>query len=439
MNDRGIVPSADRERGIRALGKIHGHLLLIDRGRRLHRKSETHGHTVGNAAADAAVVVRFRHHTAAVVIIRIVCLAAAHIRDREAGAEFHALHAADGEECVREHALKAVEPGLADTRRQADDLGLENAANAVTALAGRRNMCLHSRLRLAGNGGKFRRVKHRAAVLRECLVRNIRHTLNVRVDINAVPSERRLHKGARCNHRRRHSARKMAAAAGILEAVVFFLCRIVRVSGARRIAKRIVVAAVLALILDHEAKRRARGPAADRTAEDPVFVGLAACRARARLGLSLIKSCMYEILIDCNAGCKSVQNGADRAAVALAEKRDAEGIAECVFHIELLSVARGDRKKVNLAVSLLRAFDGSEKRVLRQRADLKASDRLAENGVHAALAPFLIVRKIGKRKARLEGKRRRKREALQHPEKPFVDRIRAEGKHAERHALAVPL
>ena len=135
-HDAGVMAALDLQLRIGPADIIHGMLLLIDAGRRLEHRAEHDGHTVGNAAVDAAVLVRGGGDFAVPHRERIVGLAAVHCGKAEARAELNALAGWDGEHQVGQLALNAVEPRLANARGQTGHNRFQNAADAV-ALAAR--------------------------------------------------------------------------------------------------------------------------------------------------------------------------------------------------------------------------------------------------------------------------------------------------------------
>lgn len=156
-HDAGVVTALGGQDTL-AVGVVAGRgLVLADGGGGLEGQLEEDGHAVGDAALDAARVVRLglqaRARDARLLgggvegrgrDEGVVVLAAVHLGAVEAGADLEALDGGDGEHGVGEEGLELVKGRLAEPRGGvADDAG-DGAAGAVVRVAQLGDLVLHA-------------------------------------------------------------------------------------------------------------------------------------------------------------------------------------------------------------------------------------------------------------------------------------------------------
>ena len=125
------MPSGNGQVDLLFFQEIH-RLLGLGNGRRgFHRAAEQNGHSVGDAAVDAAVMIGRGHDTAVFQPKRIIASAAAALCQSEAVAKLHALNTAQRKQRVGKKAFYAVKPRLAYAAGHAQHGGLHHAAHAV--------------------------------------------------------------------------------------------------------------------------------------------------------------------------------------------------------------------------------------------------------------------------------------------------------------------
>ena len=168
--------------------------------------------------------------------------------------------------------------------------------------------------------------------------------------------------GARRDQCRRYSSRKMTAAAIILKAVVFCICRIVGVPGTRQRTGRRVITAVLGGVRDQDRQRRSRAPAVEHAADQLECISLAPRGRDPARGAALVQLGADQSLIDLQPGSQPVQYRADICAVTLAEQRQRDRIAECIFHRHLPIILISGTSSLN-ATCFISHTPGSETKV----------------------------------------------------------------------------
>ena len=270
-----VMPPVDLKLCILAAEEIDRFLRLVDRRRRLDGKAEEHRHPVGNAAVDAAVVIGGGGDSAVLHPEGIIVHAARLVDQIEGIPELHALDRRNAEECMRQHTLQGIEPRLPDACRQTRDDRFQNAAHAVAVCGSRFNAFAHGCGSLFvehGEGHFLHRRNIRRRIGSKGSVRDPRTPCNMGADLNALSAQRRDRNRAARHDPRRDPAAEMAAAAVVLVAVIFRICREIRMSRPCQCScRRIVLAAGLA-VRDHDADGRTRRLSFKNAADDLVRI-----------------------------------------------------------------------------------------------------------------------------------------------------------------------
>ena len=123
--------------------EIHALLGSRDGGGGLHRRPESQGHAIGDAAQDAAAVIALSNDSPVFYGKGIIILAAPEPGRGEAGAELDALHRRDAEDGGGDPVLHPIEHGVAQPGRQAQDGALNDAAERIPLRPGRRDGGAH--------------------------------------------------------------------------------------------------------------------------------------------------------------------------------------------------------------------------------------------------------------------------------------------------------
>ena len=200
---------------------------------------------------------------------------AAQRRKGKACAELHALDSGHAEQDGGQTALHAVEHRAADACREADGRAFDDAADAVTSLARRRDGFAHLLAARIADDGKLLASK-RACQL--TFVSNARNGGDAAHKRDSFARENLQADAARDAQRCGQAAGKVSAARAVLIAAVFDLGGVVRVTGARRDSKIRVILRAGVRIADDGRERRAAGIAVHKAGEDLRRVGLLARR-----------------------------------------------------------------------------------------------------------------------------------------------------------------
>ena len=166
--------------------QIDALLLARDGRRRLEGRAEHNGHPVRDAAEDAAAAVRLGDDFPVFDREGVVILAAAQLRHAEARAKFHALDRRDAEKRGGDPVFHTSEHRIAKARGRAENRAFDDAADAVTSLARRRDGFAHLlAARIADDGELL--VRSRACQL--TFVRNARDGGDAAHDLDSFARE----------------------------------------------------------------------------------------------------------------------------------------------------------------------------------------------------------------------------------------------------------
>ena len=202
----------------------------------------------------------------------IVGLRALLVRKAEAGTELDALDRRDGEGQVSELALHAVEIGFTHACGQAQNGGLQHAAHTVALGTGGTDGSFHGFLHTAVQQGKALglvqqclglRRQRGGIVLRKGGIADPGTPPDVSHDLDPGPVQGSQHQSAARHQRGGDAARKVAAAPGILIAVVLGVGSVIRVAGPQQVSRFGIVAAAGVLVFDHQGNGGASGAAVD--------------------------------------------------------------------------------------------------------------------------------------------------------------------------------
>ena len=245
----------------------------------------------------------------------------------------------------------AVEIGLADARREAEDGGLKDAAHTVALAARRADGVLHGLL------GVRIQQREAAALIQQglslCSQRRrvvqgeggVGHPgapADVGHDLDARSFQRPQHDAAARHEGRRDPAGKVPAAPRVLKAVVFGIGRIIRVAGAEQVGGLGVIAAAGVLVFDHQGDGGAGGPAVQHAGKELDLIRFHAGGGKPVAPRpALVHAEGEEFLVHRHARRHSIQHGPDGAAMALAEDGQGEVGAKRVLHGHSSMPSRG--------------------------------------------------------------------------------------------------
>ena len=134
------------------------------------------------------------------------------------------------------------------------------------------------------------------------------------------------------NKPRRNSAGKMTASPIILISVIFFICRIIGMTGTAKIFRFFIISALGITVRNHDTDRCSGCFFIKNTAHNRKFVGFSAGCGDFPCGTAKRKTGGDIIGIDFRPGSNSVKNNAYSGAVALSRKRNGYIVAESIFH-----------------------------------------------------------------------------------------------------------
>ncbi len=157
---------------------------------------------------------------------------------------------------------------------------------------------------------------------------NVGIHLNTALCQNVLSTIARRHAG--CGN----AAGKVAAAAGILTAFIFGICRVIRVAGAQQIRRFCIISAAGVGVADHHGDGGAGGMAVDHTAQNtpphPARCGRWKAHLRGRGG-GPCRSAMYASSTG-NPAARPSSTAPTAAAVAFAKNGQAQCVAKGIFH-----------------------------------------------------------------------------------------------------------
>ena len=334
-DDAGVVPPVDGEGGVLPGGVVHRLLFFVDAGGGFYRGAEDYRHPVGNAAVDPGVLVGGGGNPPGLVHPEgVVGLAAPQIGKAEPGPELNPLDGGNRESHVGQNALHAVEEGLSHPGGQAQDGGFENTAHAVPLAARGPDGGLHGLLsgivqqgealgflfqlgQLGGQGG--------GVILGKGKILHPGAAADVGGNLNPGLLQSGQHNGSPGHQPGGDPAREVAAAPGILKAVVFDIGGVVRVARPEQGRGAGVVPAAGVLVLNHQGDGGAGGPALPHARKDLDGVGLHPGGGKAvSPGPAGVHAPGQECFVHRAPGGHPVQYGPHGPAVALAEDGQAE-------------------------------------------------------------------------------------------------------------------
>ena len=141
--------------------------------------------------------------------------------------------------------------------------------------------------------------------------------LNTALCQNVLTDRTRSHAG--CGD----AAGKVAAAAGILPAFIFGICRVIRVAGAQQIRRFCIISAAGVGVADHHGDGGAGGMAVDHTAQKLHHISAGAAAVHPLGDVRFIHR---------QPRGQTVQHSADGGTVAFAKDGQAQRIAKGIFH-----------------------------------------------------------------------------------------------------------
>ena len=266
------MPAVYDKPGRFAGAHVHGVLFLSDGGRGFDDHAEDHGHTVGNAAVDAAVVVGARMYAFAGQE-GVVGFAAAHGGKAEAGTEGQPLDGRHGEDVARYGGFDiVVEVGSALSCGQVQGKAFDDAAHGIALGARFENGLLHGfAARIVHNGKVF------PARSTQCLhigprkvegnIRHSRRFFYAGENFHALLPEQQLGHGPGKDERSREAAGKVPPAPVILETLIAQMGGEVRMTGPCQIPRGGVVARAGVGIFNDAAQGGAAGSALEHAAQ----------------------------------------------------------------------------------------------------------------------------------------------------------------------------
>ena len=232
-------------------------------------------------------------------------------------------------------ALHAVKPRLAQSRGQAGDDGLEDAAHAVRVLGGSPDGLLH--------GDFFGRVQQREMSRLRLGQHQSRRAGQRRVldagalgDVGVYPDAQRFQHALadrpRGHRRGGDAAGEVSPAACVLKAVVLGVGGVVRVAGTQKVGGLGVIAAAGVGVAHHQRDGGAGGVAVHYAGEELHFVRLGAGGGKPiPAGAAAVHGGGDGGGVHRQSGGQPVQHRAHRRTVAFAKNRHADGISVGVF------------------------------------------------------------------------------------------------------------
>ncbi len=254
-------------------------------------------------------------------------LAAALAHAAEAGAELDALDGVDAHQPVREIGFELVEHGLAEP----DGHSLREHVDARADRVARAAQLDHEALELLELRGV--RAEERI-VVDDVEIHGIELERAEARQVAADPHADTLGQILACDRACRDAhdgfPRRRAAAAAVIADAVLVLVGVIGVAGPETVLDLRVVARALVDVLDEQPDRRARRDALEDARQDAHLVGLLALRdVAAPARAPALEIGLDRRLVEREPGRATVDDAAERRAVALAEGR----------HLESLSVA----------------------------------------------------------------------------------------------------
>ena len=264
----------------------------------------------------------------------VVGLAALHGGQAEAAAEFQPLYPGDGKQQGRQLAFHAGEEGFPQAGGQAGDGGLQDAPHAVPRLAGPEDLPLHGFPRLGGQGGKGAGGKGRELAFAGGLaqgkgrgVLDRAHLLEPGAHPHPFPFQELKQDAARRHDGGGEPAAEMAAAPGVVIALVFDPARIVPMAGPGGVPKAPIVLAVDILVGDQQAQGRAGGAALVCPAQDLGQIRLPPAGGKGGCALAPLQLPGHEIQVDLQPRGQPLDHAAHGGAVAFPKQGQRQALA----------------------------------------------------------------------------------------------------------------
>ncbi len=247
---------------------------------------------------------------------------------REARADLHALDCVDAHHRVRDVGIQLVEHRLAEPGRYASCDHVHARTDRVARATQLDHVCVElfeprrvgAEEWIVVDAGQRLDLQDQRAELRE-----------IALDRDTEPLAKIL--ASDCTRGDTHDrlARRRATAAAVVAEAVLLLVRVVGVPRAETVLDLVVVARALILVLDEQADRRAGRAPLEHARQDANLVGLLALTGMARgAGAPPFQLRLDVLLRQLQPRRTAVDDAAERRAVAFAEARDSEQLAEGV-------------------------------------------------------------------------------------------------------------